>query len=120
MGRKKNFDPELARREYEEALERTNAYIESAKRSLEDRDSATASGYIFAAAEMLGLALGHLQYMEQVGPEVFGRYRGLRDQLDGLQASLRRRLFDPGAELRFNPKSSQARKARLAGLRRRR
>lgn len=120
--RKQNlFDPEQARREYEDALTRARGYIDSAANALNANDSATASGYIFAAAEMLGLALGHLQYIDKIGHQEYGRYRGLRDRLDTLSADLRGRLFDPGAELRFNPSPSiQGAKSRLTGMRRRR
>lgn len=104
MARKKNlFDPDAAKRDYEDALTKAKRYLDSAAANFERNETSTASGYLIAAAEMLGLALGHLQYLEHVGREELGRYRGQRDRLEAMQATLRSKLFDPTSELRFNP-----------------
>lgn len=106
-GRKKNLvDVGQAEREYEDALSKAKRYLDATQRSLEGRDTHTAVGYLTASAEMLGLALGHLQYLEHVGRSELGRYRGLRDRMEGLQSNLRARVFDPASELRFNPRGS--------------
>lgn len=104
MSRTKNLvDVGQAEREYEDALNKAKRYLDAVQHSLEGRDTQTAVGYLTASAEMLGLALGHLQYLEHVGRSELGRYRGLRDRMEGLQSALRARLFDPASELRFNP-----------------
>ncbi len=104
MSKRNLTDPHAARREFQDAIAKAKAYLDQAERSLNAHDQSTASGYLIGAAENLGLALGHLHYMEGVDPQTLGRYRGQRDRLEAMQRTFRARLIDPEAELRFNPR----------------
>lgn len=105
MSRSKN-DPQAAR-EFSDALTKARSFLNGAETAIGSHDSLAASDYLLGGAEALGMALGHIHYIDQVSPETLGQYRGQRDRLEAMKRTFRARLLDPAAELRFNPDKRQ-------------